>query len=38
MRDMGCDVGQGYYMALPMTAEQLSQWACEYKATGALPA
>lgn len=38
MRDMGCDVGQGYYMARPMTAEQLSQWACEYKATGALPA
>ncbi|MBJ7539320.1 GGDEF domain-containing response regulator [Marinomonas transparens] len=28
--DMGCHIGQGYFIAKPMSAEQMTQWANEY--------
>ena len=27
LRDLGCDMGQGYFIARPMPGEQVAEWA-----------
>ena len=32
LRDLGCDIGQGYWIGKPMPAEQLKTWAASWSA------
>ncbi|HEU5271206.1 MAG TPA: GGDEF domain-containing protein [Jatrophihabitans sp.] len=34
LRDMGCDVAQGYFIARPMAHQQLSQWLAQHAREG----
>jgi len=36
LREMGCDIGQGYDIAKPMPAEQLTKWVLKNKAREAM--
>jgi EAL domain-containing protein (putative c-di-GMP-specific phosphodiesterase class I) len=33
LRDMGCDIGQGYYLAKPMPQEAFIRWLEQYDAS-----